>query len=70
MRFTCKPCRKVFSRDFKLFSEQDKLCSYCQNPWILPGETPELKIYQDAERVIDLSLEDIIDQRNPFFSKI
>ena len=70
LRFTCKPCRKVFSRDFKLFSEQDKCCSYCQNKWILPGVTPELKLYQDAERIIELSLEDIIDQRKDFFVKL
>ena len=69
-RFTCKLCRKVFSRDFKLFSEQDKLCSYCQNQWVLPGITPEKKLYEDAEHIIDLSLVDIIDQRKAFFSKL
>jgi uncharacterized CHY-type Zn-finger protein len=68
MRFTCKVCRKVFTRDFKLFSEQDKLCSYCSNSWIIPGITPESKLNADANEIIRITLEDLVDKRNDFFS--
>jgi NAD-dependent SIR2 family protein deacetylase len=60
MRFTCKPCRKVFTRDFNMFSEQDKYCSYCNNKWILPGITPESMLAEEAINILKICLEECV----------
>lgn len=70
MRFTCKPCRKVFTRDFKLFSESDKLCSFCKNCWIIPGITPESRLMDNANELISITLDELLDNRNNFFSTL
>jgi len=61
LKYTCKQCKKCFSRDFRLFSEADKHCNFCNNKWVLPGITPESKIYDESMAVIDASLAQVVD---------
>jgi len=70
LKFTCKSCKKSFSRDFKLFTEMDKRCNFCDVVWVLPGITPESKIYEESLAAIDASLAAQVDPANPYFNEI
>jgi uncharacterized CHY-type Zn-finger protein len=41
--FVCKKCRQTFHKDLLLFGEEDEVCPHCQNPFVIPAETPPLK---------------------------
>lgn len=70
MRFTCKPCRKVFTRDFNMFSEQDKFCSFCNNKWILPGITPESMLAEEAVSILKICLDEVIQPTHTVYASV
>jgi len=48
----------------------DKRCNFCDNVWVLPGITPESKIYDEAIAVVDASLAAQVDSANPYFHEM
>ena len=70
MRFTCKKCRKCFNRNFALFSEKDKFCDFCNEKFIITGETPESKIVDETKYILDACFDEIIDNNNPWFAQL
>lgn len=70
MKMCCKACKKVFMIDFLLFSDKDKSCSSCGNRWVIPGHTPERKVYEESLAYLDACLTAHIDPtNNPYFSQ-
>ncbi len=70
MRLTCKTCRKCFNRDFTLFSEMDKFCSYCKEQWVLPGITPESKVIEEISYILENNFYDILNPQQEFYTNI
>ncbi len=70
VKFTCKSCRKRFDRDFKMFSEEDKFCNFCNVQWCMPGETPESKIYFEGKKVLEDALKAMLEPTEPYFNEI
>lgn len=70
MRMTCKVCRKRFDRDLGLFSEKDKVCSFCNTPWNKPGITPESKMFEESTEVLNHLLAQTIDPASYYFNTI
>lgn len=68
LRFTCKECRRCFPRDFGIFSESDKLCDHCKARWVVTGVTPESKIFEEANIVLDSFMADILNADQKIFS--
>lgn len=67
LRFTCKNCRSCFDRNFNHFSVKDKACSICGVLWVIPAVTPESKLINDSNMIIESSINEIIDITNPYF---
>lgn len=53
-----------------MFSESDKFCNFCGNKWIIPGQTPESKLFQDANVYFNICLDAIVDPSHPFFNDV
>ena len=68
MRMTCKVCRRRFDRNLELFSEKDKLCSFCSTPWNKPGVTPESKMFEECTQVLDQILQQALDAEGWYFN--
>ena len=63
-------CSKCFNRNFALFSEKDKFCDFCSNQFIHAAKTPESKIVDETKFIMDACFEEIIDNKNPWFSEL
>eukprot|EP01035_Chromulina_nebulosa_P018970 gene18970-24781_t len=70
LRFVCKSCRKCFDRDFTIFPDSDMKCDFCHNLWCLPAITPESKIYEECNFMLDQYFQAMLDETNEFFIKI
>jgi hypothetical protein len=70
LRFTCKNCRKTFSRDFQMFSARDKLCDFCSIPWCLPCITPESRVFEESIEALNGCLDVLIDPSQDYFNKL
>jgi uncharacterized CHY-type Zn-finger protein len=68
LRFTCKSCRACFDRNFKHFSDRDKCCSVCAMPWVIPGITPESKLFEASNHIIGSCINEITDIHHPYFA--
>lgn len=65
-----KVCRKTFKRDFRLFTETDRHCNYCQTKWCLPARTPESAIYDESLEVANAFLSSLIDSSQNYFNSV
>ena len=65
---TCKVCRHRFDRNLELFSEKDKVCSFCNTPWNKPGITPESKMFEECSQVLDQMLTQALDPEAWYFN--
>jgi DNA-directed RNA polymerase subunit RPC12/RpoP len=67
MKMCCKACRGCFHRDFRYLSELDKSCSNCSNRWLLKGITPESKIVELSQELIQGCIDELTSEDNDFF---
>ena len=70
MKFTCKNCRKRFDRDFRMFSEKDKFCNFCNVQWCLPAVTPESKHYFECKDILREHLTKVLDPKSTFWKTL
>ncbi|EGD77814.1 CHY zinc finger domain-containing protein [Salpingoeca rosetta] len=50
MVFACKKCKKVFRKDTREYEEADEYCPHCDNHYVIPAKTPELRIEVEGEQ--------------------
>eukprot|EP01147_Barroeca_monosierra_P006862 gene6862-7576_t len=50
MILACKKCKKVFRKDSREFEEADEYCPRCDNHFVIPAKTPELRIEVEGEQ--------------------
>lgn len=49
------------------FSETDKLCSFCNNQWVMPAVTPEGKLIQESMELLESYMDELVDVNNEYF---